>query len=164
MSYLPDSAVGALLALFGVLTAQLVAMVQSRLERVHRKNVLPREKYEALSAHVNDSLAWAMACLTAATFLELNAHAQPLSSRKAYTLCLLYFPLLKTSAEEYVEACVSFQMILTKTFVPNPNLDAGGQAAKNIGREFSASGERLRAAREAFDSKIQEHSATYIRD
>lgn len=48
MPPLPDLVVGAFLALLGVLVSQLVAMIQARLEREHKRDVLLRTKYEEL--------------------------------------------------------------------------------------------------------------------
>ena len=152
-----------LAALGGVALAQGVAMIQSWLDRENKREILLRTKYEELANQLNDSLSWAMAALGSKSFESLNAHAQPLAARKTYTLCLLYFPLLKPSAGLYVEACVSFQHVLTETFVPHETLDAGAQAAKNINTKFQAAGETLRAAREAFDSEIQRCASVYIK-
>ena len=55
MPPLPDLVIGALLALLGVLVSQLVAMLQARLERQNKREILLRTKYEELGAHFLDS-------------------------------------------------------------------------------------------------------------
>lgn len=154
--------ISASIALGGVAVAQATAMFQSWLERKHKKAILLRTKYEELAEHLNDSLAWAMDCMRAITFTELNARAQPLAARKAYTLCLLYFPLLKNHANRYVQASVAFSNTLVESFEPTTGLDAGGQASKNLGTKFEAACEALRAAREALDMEIQRCANVYI--
>ncbi len=158
-----ETIIGVVGVLLGVLIAQLVALIQSRLDRANKRDILLRTKYEELSGHVNDSLGWAMECLGATTFAVMHSGTQPLAARKAYTLALLYFPLLKPYADHYVQACVSFQMVLVEQFVPHEFLNAGAQAAKNNPERFKVAGENLRAAREAFDFEIQKHSHVYIR-
>jgi len=44
MPPLPDLVIGALLALLGVLVAQLVSMLQARLERQNKREILLRTK------------------------------------------------------------------------------------------------------------------------
>ena len=57
MYSLPDLAIGALIALCGVLVAQLVAMIQSRFEREHKKHFLLRSKYEEMAMAFLDILS-----------------------------------------------------------------------------------------------------------
>ena len=163
MESLPDVAIGATIALCGVLVAQLVAMIQSRLDREHQKHILLRTKYEELADQLNESIFWANQILKATTFDELHVHSQPTPARRAYMLTLLYFPLLKKHAEYYVEVSVSFQNVLVSQFRPLGGVTAGAQAAKHSPTEFQAAGETLRAAREMFDSEIEKLAYVYIK-
>ena len=156
------SIVAGVSALAGVALSQGIAKLQSCLDRKHKNDILLRMKYEELAGYLNEFLAWVMECLRAKSFDQLNTHAQPLAARKAYTLSLLYFPLLKNNAERYVEASVSFYQVLLEKFIPHEFLDAGAQAEKNQSEKFQAAGEALRAAREAFDAEIQKQARVYI--
>ena len=163
MDSIPSVVAGAAIALCGVLLAQLVAMIQSRLDREHKRDILLRTKYEELAEHLNDSLLWATSVLSVCTFEEMQSRTQPIPARKAYTLSLLYFPKLKPFAESYVDASIAFQNTLIENFRPLNGVSAGAQAAKHTPQAFNAAGERLRATREAFDNEIQNCASEYIR-
>lgn len=158
-----DAWIGALLALCGVLVAQLVAMLQARLERDHQRNILLISKYEELTDHVNDSLSWANDSLRATTFAELHSNNQPLHARRAYALALLYFPRLLPATNAYVEASVAFHNTLVETFSELGGVTAGAQAAKHSLQAFENVGESLRMARELLDADIQKYAATYVK-
>lgn len=149
-------------ALGGVVISQGFSLLHSYFDREHQRKVLLRTKYEELANHLNDSIVWANELQRVTTFEELHARAQPIAARRAYTLALLYFPLLKTHAERYVAASIAFQNAIVEHFRPLDNVTAGAQAAKHNIQTFNAAGERFRSAREAFDHQIQECAHAYI--
>lgn len=150
---LPDVAIGAILGLCGVFVAQLVAMIQSRLDRQHQRRVLLRTKYEEFANHVTDSFVELRDTLTAHRFLASNM--QPLAARRAYALSLLYFPLLRDAAHDYLQSLTNLYMAQIENFQAN-------QTESQSDPETSAAYAQVRAARVNLDDAIRRHAHNYV--
>jgi hypothetical protein len=149
-------------ALAGVALSQLIALLKAHLDRKHQRQILFRTKYEELANHLNDALAWTNNLLSVKTTDELQAHSQPMSTRRIYALVLLYFPLLKQEAIDYVQASIQFQGAVSEMFSPRIGASAGAQAVKNNEAAIMKASRELNMARQALDNKIEKHASTYI--
>ena len=104
MQPLPDLVIGALLALGGVLAAQLVAMLQAWLERKNKREIFLRAKYEELGLLVLDSMKLPEDLLKCSTHEETLAVVRQINANKAHLLALVYFPLLRQATGQYIES------------------------------------------------------------
>ena len=123
MSPLPDLVVGALLALLGVLVSQLVAMLQARLERHNKREVLLRTKYEELGAHFLDSMKLPHALMTCTSTEDILVLTHQASGNNAHLLALLYFPLLRQATGQYIDSYSA--LLMTATSLHNPKETTG---------------------------------------
>lgn len=149
-------------ALSGVALAQAIELLKSHLDRKHQKQILLRTKYEELVNHLNDALAWANNLLGVKTIDEFHAHSQPMSARRLYALVLLYFPLLKQEAIDYIQASLEFQSAVSEAFSPRIGASAGAQAVRNNEAALMKASNDLNKARQVLDNKIEKHASTYI--
>jgi len=149
-------------ALSGVALSQAIALLKAHFDRKYQKQILLRSKYEELANHLNESLAWSNNLLCVKTTDELQAHSQPMDARRIYALVLLYFPLLKQEAIDYIQASLQFQGVVSEVFSPRIGVSAGAQAVKNNEAALIKASNNLNKARQALDNKIEKHSSTYI--
>lgn len=149
-------------ALAGVALSQLIALLKAHLDRKHQRRILLRTKYEELANHLNDALVWSNILLSTKTIDELHAHSQPMSARRIYVLALLYFPLLKQQAIDYLQASVEFQSAVSDAFSPGIGASAGAQAVKSNREALMNASREMNMARQSLDNKIEEHASTYI--
>jgi len=115
-------------ALCGVIISQAISLIQTFLDRGHRKHILLRQKYEEMMFHFSDSLQWIQQVNACRTQSEIFALAQCPPTRKALSLCLLYFPDLSGPANDYLLAQLSYYEFIMKNFNENIPVTAGGQA------------------------------------
>lgn len=149
-------------ALAGVALSQLIALLKAHLDRKHQRRILLRTKYEELASHLNEALVWSNNLLSTKTIDELHAHSQPMSARQIYILALLYFPLLKQQAIDYLQASIQFQGAVSDAFSPGIAASAGAQAVKNNQGALMKASREMNMARQTLDNKIEEHASTYI--
>ena len=161
MPPLPDLVIGALLALFGVLVAQLVAMLQARLDRQHKREILLRTKYEELGAHFLDSMKLPhslMMCTSTEDILVLTHQA---SGNNAHLLALLYFPLLRQATGQYIESYSALCLTTVSLYDPQDKRHLGTQVFNNP--EYVAARNRYLAARDHLQDQIQANAITYAK-
>lgn len=106
MGTLPELVIGASLALLGVLVSQLVAMIQARLERKNKREVLLRTKYEEFGQHFLESTEMPGRLLKCTTLEEIHGVLHQSSANQAQLLALIYFPPLREPIRRYM---VSYQ-------------------------------------------------------
>jgi hypothetical protein len=115
-------------ALCGVIISQAISLTQIFLNRRYQKQILLRQKYEEMMFHFSDSLQWIQQVNMCRTQQEIFALAQCPETRKALSLCLLYFPDLSGPANDYLLAQLSYYEFIIKNFNENIPVTAGGQA------------------------------------
>ena len=124
--------------LAGVLISQAISIFLSFLDKRHKKQILLRQKYEEMMVHLSDSLSWIQDLHCCRTREELFAQAQSPPARKALSLCLLYFPDIADTANQYVLAQQEYYGFVISTFDKNLPINAGGQAlVHQEGKELS---------------------------
>lgn len=154
--------VSASAALSGVALSQVSAIVQAYLNRKHEKRKLLREKYEELANHVTESHLWATEILHASSFSQVSSHT-PVHARKAATLANIYFPLLRESSWNYLNASVILQLVVIDNHEFVPGATAGAQAVHKNKAAFNEAGDRMHKARQELDDKIVEYADKYTK-
>jgi len=161
-SDLTTGVIAAVAALSGVVISQVFSLLHAHFDRRHHKRVLLRTKYEVLVEHLNESLVWVSVLSSVKTWDELHLNSQPIAARRIYGLVLLYFPLLKPHAEQYLQASVALQGAISTAFSPTDGATAGAHAVHRTPQAFRFASDNFHAAREALDAQIEKCAATYI--
>lgn len=161
MPPLPDLVVGALLALLGVLVSQLVAMLQARLERENKREILLRTKYEELGAHFLDSMKLPHTLMTAANAEDILALTHQASGNHAHLLAMIYFPKLRESTGKYIESYSA--LCLTAASLRNPDDKRPlGMQVFDKPAYIEARNAHI-AARDYLQEQIECHARTYAK-
>ena len=161
MPPLPDLVIGALLALLGVLVSQLVAMLQARLERQSKREILLRTKYEELGAHFLDSMKLPHALMTCTSTEDILVLTHQASGNNAHLLALLYFPLLRQATGQYIDSYSELLLTATSLHNPNDKRHLGMQVFDKP--EYINARNNYHAARDHLQDQIQAHAATYAK-
>jgi hypothetical protein len=121
MNPLPDLVTGALLALLGVLVSQLVSMLQARLERQHRREVLLRTKYEEFGQHFLKSTEMPGRLLKCTTHEEIQGVLHQSAANQAQLLALIYFPQLREPIRRYMVSYQNLCLTVAGIYYSTPN-------------------------------------------
>jgi len=156
------AAIAAGSAIVGAVVAQLVSILRDILDKRHKRHVLLREKYEELAHSVSSSQEWFTNQLGAMTLRELKSQP-PIEARKAMVLAHIYFPLLRRTCQDYVNACAQFQVALIENHEFVEGKDAGTQAAHKNRAAFEEAANRLHQARQKVDETIIAHAEKYTK-
>ena len=159
MFSLPDVAIGGLIGICGVLVAQLVAMIQSRLEREHKKHVLFRTKYEEMATAFLDSLKWPSSLLYATSLEQIADLSVPAAANKVHMLCTVYFLPLLPASGAYIEACVALYDASVSLYNPSDNRPLGEQAFNHP--QYKAARDAYFAAKDIIQTAIQDYARSY---
>lgn len=114
-------------ALTGVIISQAISIALSFFEKRHKKQILLRQKYEEMMNHFSESLTWIRDLHCCKTRDELFSQSQSIQARKALGLCLLYFPDLAETMNNYVFAQQEYYGFVVSTFNESLDVNAGGQ-------------------------------------
>jgi len=158
---MPDLAIGALIALLGVLVAQLVAMIQARLERQNKREILLRTKYEELGAHFLDSMKLPHALMTCTSTEDILVLTHQASGNNAHLLALLYFPLLRQATGQYIDSYSALLMTSTSLHNPHDKRPLGMQVFDKPA--YIEVRDNHLAARDHLQDQIQIHAPTYAK-
>lgn len=157
---MPDLAVGAAIALLGVLVAQLVAMIQARLERQNKREILLRTKYEELGMHFLESMKLPHALMQATSTEAILALTHQESANKARMLATVYFHPLEQLIGLYSESYSDICLVVTSIYNPNDKRHLGIQVFDKPAY-INARNNHL-AARDHLQDQIQYHALAYI--
>jgi len=130
MFSLSDAIAGAAIALCVVLVSQLVAMIQSRLERENRKHVLLRTKYEELGLCFLESMMLPAKMLLCTTQEETLAVTHQIDGNKMHLLALVYFPRLREATGKYIETYSNLCEGALSLYNPEDSRPLGMQVVK----------------------------------
>lgn len=157
----PDLVIGALLALLGVLVAQLVAMLQARLERQNKREVLLRTKYEELGTHFLDSMELPHTLMTAESTEDILALTHQASGNHAHLLALIYFPKLRESTGRYIDSYSALCLAAAELHNPDDKRPLGMQVFDKP-PYIEARNTHL-AARDYLQEQIEFYADTYAK-
>ena len=101
-------------AIVGAVIVQLFAMLKSRWDKKHQKQVRQREKYEKLGVLVRDNQKWVTDEGHVSTGAFYVKRSSPEEAREAKGLALEYFPKLHADCADYVNACDKYLNLLKK--------------------------------------------------
>ena len=155
-----DLAIGASLALCGVLVAQLVAMLQSRFERENKRHVLFRTKYEEMSQAFLDSLKWPSSLLYATSLEQIVGLSVPADANKTHMLCIVYFQRLLPESGAYIEACISLYDASVSLYNPDDSRPLGEQGYNN--QKCKDAKAAFYAAKNSMQEAIRHHASSYV--
>lgn len=161
MPQLPDLVVGAFLALLGVLVSQLVAMIQARLEREHKRDVLLRTKYEELLVHFLESMKLPHTLMTAESTEDILALTHQASGNHAHLLALIYFPKLRESTGKYIESYSQLCLSAAGLHNPDDRRPLGMQVFDKP--PYIAARNAHLAARDSLQEQIERYADTYAK-
>jgi hypothetical protein len=162
MPPLPDLVIGALLALFGVLVAQLVAMLQAWLERQHKREILLRTKYEEFGQHFLASTEMPGRLLSCKDHEEMQGVLHQTAANQAQLLALIYFPPLRKPIERYISSYQNLCLMVAGLYFQNPNTGTvGGSVFNNPDYRVASAAHML--DREDLATQIETHAATHAK-
>jgi hypothetical protein len=118
-------------AILGSVISQVTAFAISFFDKKHKKDVHLRQKYEEMMFFFSASLAWIPQVNSCTTPSQIASCAQSPDSRKALSLCLLYFPDLSESATGYVQAQEAYYISVADNYNKAVPASAGEQAFSN---------------------------------
>ena len=161
MFSLSDAIIGASLALGGVLIAQLVSMLQSRLERENRKHVLLRTKYEEMCLYFVESMKLPGKLLLCADTKAILATVPQECGHKMHLLALVYFPNLRNATEKYIESYSDLCEIAGALFDPEDIRPLGMQILHEP--KYIEARDAHFAASDTLQKQIEKYAAVYVK-
>jgi hypothetical protein len=156
-----DLVIGAALALSGVLFAQIVAMLQSWLDRRNKREILLRTKYEELGQHFLESMKLPRALLTCSNQEETLAVTHQESANKVHMLALVYFPLLRQATGQYIESYSALCLTANSFYDPKDKRVLGVQVFDKP--EYIKVRDNHLAARNNLQEQIEMNAPTYVK-
>ena len=141
--------IGACAALFGVIVSQGFALLKSRLDEKHVRQVFLRQKYEALVCSVDEASASLLPRILNPE-ATVPVHVETVGkARSAYTLSLIYFPLLTPDVKDFMNVASYLESML---------LD---EASRRDRDKILKAAEQFGKARIKLDEAIRENADTY---
>ena len=159
---MPDLAIGALIALLGVLVAQLVSMLQARLERQHKREILLRTKYEEFARHFLASIEMPGRLLTCTTDEEIHSVTQQTDANQAALLALIYFPEFREPMQRYVESYQALCLVASELYIERPQAKSVGLAVHGLSA-YQAASQAHMAQRHNIANKIEGYAPKYTK-
>ena len=156
------AAISASSAIAGAAITQIVGVFLAHLERRHKRKVLLREKYEELALLVQESMSWPSDQMNAKSLSDLR-DSYPSKARKATVLAHIYFPKLRDACENYVNASVSFNIVLVDNHEFNQGYDVGTQAAHANPQALETAANNLQVCRQSLEDKIIQYASSYAK-
>lgn len=141
--------IGACAALFGVVVSQVFALLNSRLDEKHVRQVFLRQKYEELVYSVDEASASLLPRILNHEANEPGHAVTASKARTAYTLSLIYFPLLTPDVKDFMNMVSYLEGILVDEEILQDR-DKVLKAAEKFGK-----------ARVKLDEAIRENADKY---
>ncbi len=148
-------------ALGGVIVSQIFSLIISVYDKKHEKRKLLRQKFEEMMFYFTMSFNWFQQINNCTSKKEIYSLAQSLESRKALTLCLLYFPELAEAANKYLVAQTDYYQSIVCSFNENINSNAGAQSYAHSSTHLTVE-KNLFDTKNYFENLIIKNSKKYI--
>jgi hypothetical protein len=155
--------IAATAALSGVIISQIISLFQTFLTRRHEKQKLLRQKYEEMMFCFSASLEWIQHLNNSTTKASVFSLAQSPDARKALSLCLLYFPRLVESANNYVLAQQAYYNVIVTSFKEGIPYIAGGQALVHNKQQCEVATNNLFQKKNEFENLIVSSASEYTK-
>ncbi len=145
----------------------LITQLSSLLLQLHdkkaqRKDHL-RKKYEEMMFYFSESLFWLGEVNCCTSQEKISTILQSLHSRKALSLCLLYFPELSDKANDYVCAQASYYESVIIVFKEEAGVTAWQQADLRNKEKHKMASKELINKKTIFENLIIKNSKKYTR-
>ena len=154
--------ISALSALTGAFLSQFLVFVRDKMDKSHKRNVFLREKYEEMSYLTISAQEWMASAANAKSLSNLSSKP-PVDARKALVLANIYFPKLREPTQEFLNACVNFQMVLIDNHEFKEDISVGAQAAHKNQAAFEQSSEAISSAVRILDDNIIKYAKKYAK-
>lgn len=162
MPSLSDAAVGAVIALSGVLLAQGVAMLQSWLDRRNKREILLRTKYEELGQHFLASIEMPGRLLRCTCHTEILEVTHQSAANHAQLLALIYFSPHRAPIERYIGSYQNLCLVVTTLYYQKPEGKMVGEIVYNH-PDYQVARMAHMTDREDLATQIETHAATYAK-
>ena len=159
---MPDLAIGALIALLGVLVAQLVSMLQARLERQHKREILLRTKYEEFGLHFLASTEKPARLLACTTEAEIDAATQQKEANQAQLLALIYFSELRGPVQRYIESYQALCLTAAELYYAKPQTKSIGLVVHGA-TAYQAASQAHMAERHNIADLLEKYASKYTK-
>lgn len=116
-------------ALSGVIISQIASLLFALLDKRHKRHQHLRQKYEELMFYFTASLQWIVKIDNSTSQENVLSLSQSIDARKALSLCLLYFPELVDSANNYMMAQSQYYKSIVTHYDRSNEFTAGAQAS-----------------------------------
>ena len=159
-----DLAIGALIALLGVLVAQLVSMLQARIDRQNKREILLRTKYEEFGQHFLESTEMPGRLLKCTTREEIQGVLHQSAANQAQLLALIYFPPLREPIRRYMVSYQHLCLVVAGIYYNSQNTEG-----KTIGKIVSTVSDYKEASsthkmeKENLASEIEKYAPKYAK-
>ena len=157
-----DLVIGAALALSGVLFAQIVAMIQSWLDRRNKREILLRTKYEEMGQHFLASTEMPGRLLSCTTDEEILAVTHQTDANQAALLALIYFSELREPLQRYVESYQNLCNVAAGLYYAKPQTKSVGLVVNGLPAYREAS-QAHTAEKKNIVSKLESHAPKYTK-
>ncbi|MFA6270952.1 MAG: hypothetical protein WC657_07140 [Candidatus Paceibacterota bacterium] len=163
MNPLPDLVVGALLALLGVLVSQFVAMLQAKLERQHKRDVLLRTKYEEFGQHFLESTEMPGRLLRCTTHEEIQGVLHQSAANQAQLLALIYFPPLREPIRRYMVSYQNLCLVVAEVYYSQADKEKSVGKIVATNQNYKTASIAHKMEKENLAEEIERHSVTYAK-
>jgi len=150
-------------ALGGVIISQVFSLLQSFYDKKYKKQILLRQKYEEMMFHFSASLEWIQHLNGNTNQASVFALAQCPDARKSLSLCLLYFPEMVDSANNYVLAQQSYYTSVVTSFKEGISCTAGGQAIIHNKDNYEVAKNNLFRTKNIFENLMVSNATKYTK-
>ena len=150
-------------ALGGVIISQAFSLFRSFLDKRREKQKLLRQKYEEMMFHFSASLEWLQHIDGSTTKAEVFALSQSADARKALSICLLYFPDLVDTANNYILAQQAYYESIVTHFKQELGVTAGGQARVHNKEKHKSAIKNLFSKKNVFENLIVSTAKKYTK-
>jgi hypothetical protein len=150
---------GSLLALLGVLVAQLVSMIQARLERKERHREFQRAKLEELGFFFIASMSLPNNLMECRTQDDIQKLTLQKDGNSAYLLATMHFPEIEPLALAYINSYAELCYVSSSLFLEGAHPPLGEQI--HAKPAYKKARDRHMGAREMLLNQIQGTAKLY---
>jgi hypothetical protein len=148
-------------ALGGVALAQGFAMLQSWIERKHKREVVLRTKYEELCLHFLDSMRLPGELLKCESHEETLEVVHQEDGNKMHMLALVYFPSLRPATSNYIQAYAELASTSIAIYNPSDGRVLGLQVSG--AQQYIDARNKYLSARSVLQNAIERYAVEYAR-
>ena len=147
--------------LLGAAISQGSAMIQSRLDRKHKREILLRTKYEELGFHFLASTEMPGQLMKCTSHEEIQGALHQTEANQAQLLALIYFPPLREPIQRYVASYQHLCFAVAEIYYKAEGGSVGGKVGNHP--DYRAVSSAHIAERENVATEIENHAPRYTK-